>query len=221
MEVPQSWLTLCDSMHHSPLGSSVHGILQARILKQVPFSRGSSWPRDWTWVSYIAGRFFTIWATRKVLCYTQFLVIYLFWNFQWLIYLLLTALSLCHCVGASSGCGERGLLSSSSAEFSHCSASHAAAHGLLSTQVSVVVAPRLWRAGSVVVAQGLSCSKACGIFPDQGSNPCPLHCQADSCPLYHQGSSEFPVLWWLHKGCLGPQCIHICGILDNFLRINS
>ena len=44
------------------------------------------------------------------------------------------------------------------------------------------------RAGSVVVAHGLSCSVACGIFPDQGSNPCPLHWQADSQPLRHQGS---------------------------------
>ena len=43
-------------------GSSVHGILQARILEWVaiPFSRGSSQPRDRTWVSYIAGRFFII-----------------------------------------------------------------------------------------------------------------------------------------------------------------
>ena len=44
------------------------------------------------------------------------------------------------------------------------------------------------RASSVVVAHGLSCSAACGIFPDQGSNPCPLHWQADSQPLRHQGS---------------------------------
>ena len=44
------------------------------------------------------------------------------------------------------------------------------------------------RAGSVVVAHGLSCSAACEIFPDQGSNPCPLHWQADSQPLRHQGS---------------------------------
>ena len=43
-------------------------------------------------------------------------------------------------------------------------------------------------AGSVVVAHGPSCSAACGIFPDQGSNPCPLHWQADSQPLRHQGS---------------------------------
>ena len=43
-------------------------------------------------------------------------------------------------------------------------------------------------AGSVVVAHGPSRSAACGIFPDQGSNPCPLHWQADSQPLRHQGS---------------------------------
>ena len=43
-------------------------------------------------------------------------------------------------------------------------------------------------AGSVVVAHGPICSVACGIFPDQGSNPCPLHWQADSQPLHHQGS---------------------------------
>ena len=44
------------------------------------------------------------------------------------------------------------------------------------------------RAVSVVVAHGPSCSAACGIFPDQGSNPCPLHWQADSQPPRHQGS---------------------------------
>ena len=43
-------------------------------------------------------------------------------------------------------------------------------------------------AGSVIVAHGPSCSAACGILPDQGSNPCPLHWQADSQPLRHQGS---------------------------------
>ena len=46
------------------------------------------------------------------------------------------------------------------------------------------------RAGSVVVAHGPSCSVACGIFPDRGSNPCPLHWQADSQPLHHQGSPQ-------------------------------
>ena len=46
-------------------------------------------------------------------------------------------------------------------------------------------------AGSVIVAHGPSCSAACGIFPAQGSNPCPLHWQADSQPLRHQGSPQF------------------------------
>ena len=57
----------CDPMDCSPPGSSIHEILQARILEQVAisFSRGSSRPWDWTWVSCIAGRFFTIWATRE------------------------------------------------------------------------------------------------------------------------------------------------------------
>ena len=53
-------------LYSSP-DSSVHGILQARILEWVafPFSRRSSWPRDQTLVSYIAGRFFAIWATKE------------------------------------------------------------------------------------------------------------------------------------------------------------
>ena len=50
------------------------------------------------------------------------------------------------------------------------------------------------RAGSAIVAHGLSCSAACGIFPGQGSNPCPLHWQADSHPLRHQGSPLIVVL---------------------------
>ena len=50
-------------------GSSVHGIFQARVLEWtvISFSRGSSWPRDRTWVSWIAGRCFTVWATRGAL----------------------------------------------------------------------------------------------------------------------------------------------------------
>ena len=50
------------------------------------------------------------------------------------------------------------------------------------------------RAGSVVVAHGPSCSAACGILPDQGSNLCPLHWQADSQPLRHQGSPLLQLL---------------------------
>ena len=50
-------------------GSSTHRNLQARILEwvSIPFSRGSSWPRDWTWVSCIGSRFFTIWATTQMI----------------------------------------------------------------------------------------------------------------------------------------------------------
>ena len=57
---------LCNPMDWGPPGSSVHGILQARILECIanPFSWGCSWPRDRTQVSHIADRFLTIWATR-------------------------------------------------------------------------------------------------------------------------------------------------------------
>ena len=66
--VIQSRPTLWDPMDCSPPASSVHGILKATILEWVAisfFSRGYSWPRDRTWVSCTAGRFFTIWATRE------------------------------------------------------------------------------------------------------------------------------------------------------------
>ena len=55
----------CNPMDNSPQDSSVLGISQAKILEWalIPFSRGSSWSRNGTWVSHIAGRFFTIWAT--------------------------------------------------------------------------------------------------------------------------------------------------------------
>ena len=68
---------LCPTLHNpmdcSPPGSSVHGIPQARILQWVaiPFSRGSSRPRDQTQVSHIVGRFFTIWATGRNLYFTE------------------------------------------------------------------------------------------------------------------------------------------------------
>ena len=54
--------TICNLMDFT-----VHGILQARILEweAIPFSRGSSQPRDWTQVCCVAGGFLTIWATRK------------------------------------------------------------------------------------------------------------------------------------------------------------
>ena len=65
-EVAQSFPTPRDPLDCSPPDSSVHGILQARILEWVaiPFLRQLCQPRDWTWVFCIAGRFFTVWATR-------------------------------------------------------------------------------------------------------------------------------------------------------------
>ena len=58
--IAQLCLTLCNPMDCSLPGSSVHGILQARILEWFSFSRGSSQIRDQTQLSCIAGRFFTI-----------------------------------------------------------------------------------------------------------------------------------------------------------------
>ena len=71
--VSQCWSLSCARLFathgFSPPGSSVHGIFQARILEWIAiyFSRGSSQPRDRSWVSCIAGRFFTVWAKGKSL----------------------------------------------------------------------------------------------------------------------------------------------------------
>ena len=87
-------------------------------------------------------------------------------------------------MGATLRCGDQA---------SHCGGFSCCGARALGTQASVVVAhglsssgsqalerrPSSCGAGSVVVAYGLSGSAACGIFPDQGSNPCPLHWQAD------------------------------------------
>ena len=88
-EVIQSCTTPCNPMDCSPPGSSIHGILQARILEWVAisFSRGSSWPRDQTQVSLIAGRGFTSeppgnpWIHRTLLnTHTQ---LWLYLNISW------------------------------------------------------------------------------------------------------------------------------------------
>ena len=67
MLVSLSCLTLWDLMDCNPWGFSVHGISKARILEWVSITifRESSWLRDWTWVYHIAGRIFTVWATRE------------------------------------------------------------------------------------------------------------------------------------------------------------
>ena len=101
------------------------------------------------------------------------------------IHLLMVVLGLRFCARAFSSCGKRGPL-------------FIAVRGPLTIVASLVAEHRLQsrrrsstgssRAGAVAVAHGPSCSAACGLFPDQGSNPCSLNWQADSQPLRHQGS---------------------------------
>ena len=115
---------------------------------------------------------------KACLCWTSnsfffFFLLKLFLNL--FIYLFLAVLGLRFCVRAFSGCGERGPLP-------------IAVAGLSLSRPLLLRSTGSRCAGSVVVAHGPSCSAACGIFPDQGSNPCPLHWQADSQPLCHQGS---------------------------------
>ena len=76
-EVAQSCLPLCNSMDCSLPGSSVHGIFPARVLEWVAifFSRGSSWPRDRTWVSHVAGRRFTVCMTDVTIKFTKHFMI--------------------------------------------------------------------------------------------------------------------------------------------------
>ena len=93
------------------------------------------------------------------------------------IYLFMAVLGLRFCARAFSSCGKRGPL-------------FITVRGPLTITASLVAEHDSRRAGSVVVAHGPSCSAACGILPDQGSNPCPLRWQADSQPLRHQGSPE-------------------------------
>ena len=75
----KSFLTLCDPMGCSLPGSSIRGIFQARVLEwtAISFSRESSWPTVRTQVSHIAGRYFTIWATRDALnCLWKCLILF-------------------------------------------------------------------------------------------------------------------------------------------------
>ena len=90
----------------------------------------------------------------------------------------MAVLGLHFCTRAFSSCGKRGPL-------------FIMVCGPLTIVASLLRSTGSRRTGSVIVAHGPSCSTACGIFPDQGSNPCPLHWQADSQPLCHQGSPLF------------------------------
>ena len=67
---------------------------------------------------------------------------------------------------------------------------------------SVAAVPRLQSTGSIVMAHRLSCSEACGIFSDQGWNPCLLHWQVDSLPLSHQGNPTMMSYPQIVSGCV-------------------
>ena len=108
-----------------------------------------------------------------------YFILFYFYLFFLIIYLFMAVLGLRFSARAFSSCGKRGPL-------------FIAVRG----PPTIAAPPPLQstgsrRAGSVVVAHGPSRSTARGIFPDQGSNPCPLHWQADSQPLRHQGSPLF------------------------------
>ena len=111
--------------------------------------------------------------------YTSWLFIFIFIYLN-TFYLFMAVLGLRFCARAFSSCGKWGPLFIAVRGASHCSGFSCCGAPVLVAQASVVVACGLYSTGSVVVAHGLNYSEARGIFPDQGSNPCPLHWQADS-----------------------------------------
>ena len=132
---------------------------------------------SWSWVRFPA-------LSLIRLCHFLHFTYLFIYLFIYLLIYLLAVLGLRFCARAFSSCGKRGHSSSRCA-------------GLSLSRPLLLRSTGSRRAGSVVVAHGPSCSVACGIFPDQSSNPCPLHWQADSQPLRHQGS---PIL--LNFKCL-------------------
>ena len=114
----------------------------------------------------------------------------------------MAVLGLRFCARAFSSCGEQGPL-------------FIAVRGPLTITASLVGSTGSRRAGSVVVAHGPSCSTACGIFPDQGSNPRALLWQADSQPLRHQGSA----LMIFKLSALKAHCP--CSYIEKCRRIHS
>ena len=126
------------------------------------------------WVNQLANgraRILTTFFWPQVQCLFFFFLIYLFMSV--LVFVSVRGLSL---VAASGGHSS-----------SRCT-------GLSLSRPLLLRSTASRRAGSVIVAHGPSCSVACGIFPDQGSNPCALHWQADSQPLRHQGSPQVQCL---------------------------
>ena len=104
--------------------------------------------------------------TWKLLFFKKYTIVFIYFWLCWVF----------AAVWTFSSCSEQGLLSSCSG-FSLRSKGSAGHGGV-----------RLYSTGSAVTAHGLHYSQTCGIFPDQGSNPCLLPWQVDSSPLTHQGS---------------------------------
>ena len=158
-------------MNCSPPGSSVHGILQARILDWIamPSSRRASWLRNQT---HIAGVFFTHWATCDAqaehlkMLYSLMKHMQIFASLVFFIfYKIFISVFIFGCAGSSVPCrhfsswGKKELLS-------RCFS----LRWLLLCAGSAAVVPGLWSTGLVVMVHVLSCSAGCGILPDQGSN---------------------------------------------------
>ena len=114
-----------------------------------------------------------IWGSFFFLFFLNFIYLFIDWLIDWWLCWVFVSVRGLSLVAASGG---------------HCSSRCA---GLSLSRPVLLRSTGSRRAGSAGVVHGPSCSAACGIFPDQGSNPCPLHWQADSQPLRHQGS---PVL---------------------------
>ena len=140
-----------------------------------PLASGWVWPMG-TWQKVEEGKKSKYWFRLHFFFFNKF--IYLFIFYFWLCWVFVSVRGLSP-VAASGGHSS-----------SRCA-------GLSLSRPLLLRSTGSRRAGSVVVVHGPSCSVACGIFPDQGSNPCPLHWQADSQPLHHQGSpvSTFKVTW--------------------------
>ena len=106
--------------------------------------------------------------------------VYLFFSF------FIFSLFIFGCIGSLLLCtgfrqlGRAGATLRCGVQASHCNGFSRCRAQALGVWASVAVARGLSSTGSVVVVHRLSCSTACGIFPDQGSNPCPLHRQAGS-----------------------------------------
>ena len=119
----------------------------------------------------------------------------------------MVVLGLRFCARAFSSCGERGPLFTL----------HRGVRAFSLSRPLSLRSTGSRRAGSVIVAHGPSRSATRGIFPDQGSNPCPLHWQADSQPLRHQGNPRDTLVLI----CLGSDGTYHPRIYLNFFPIDA